>query len=196
MDLTFWFLIWFAIWGVFNLFVRWPLEKFKSFKFAYRGVFFLLLFALIQFVFEGYLKPFHFQILISVLLVNAFGILVGFEKIFYKNFKKDRFFLLFQTFNILLQQAMVVVALGIITDTYGESYRDLRLGLIFLVAHFPIVLLPWAKMKYYLFASTFFAGMLFSYLIRTNTFGLVISFTIHFCLYIYLINKLKDERKI
>jgi hypothetical protein len=78
----------------------------------------------------------------------------------------------------------------------GNQYSDVIFGLFFVGIHFPLAFLPWAKLKYWILASCFFGGWLFSYLNFNFYYGIVYSFLIHYLLYIFEMYFLKDEEKI
>lgn len=186
--------------GGLNIYFRWKWEILKSKKFIPRGLFFLISFLLIYYVFyyvfHSLLVNYLYKILIGLSITNAIGLFLTFDKNYYKDFVKDRFFILFQTFNILFQQSSILVAMLLLKKILGSGYSDMHFGLFFMGIHFPLAFLPWAKLKYWILASCFFGGWLFSYLNFNFYYGIVYSFLIHYFLYVLEIYFLKDEEKI
>ena len=195
-EVYLWFIIWFSVWGLFNIKVRWILEKFHSRKYTGRGLFFLFAFIITSFYFDTHVTKYLPQLLVGTLLANILGIFFAFFKNYYKKFAKDRFFLLFQTFNILFQQTMVVIAISILKIIFGQEYKDYYFGIWFFMAHLPVLFVPWAKLRYQYVIYALIGGIVFSYLINNISNGLIITFLTHFCIYIWVISYLKDEEKI
>lgn len=195
-DLIVWIGIWFLVWGSFNIYFRWKWEYLNSKKFVPRGLFFLISFLIMYYFFYPIAVPYLYKMLLGLLITNIIGLFLCFNKNYYKNIIKDRFFILFQTFNILFQQVSILIAMLLLKKFFGNQYTDLHFGLFFVGIHFPLVFLPWAKLKYWILASCFFGGWLFSYFNFNFYYGIVFSFLIHYFLYIIEMYSLKDEEKI
>ena len=195
-DLIIWVITWYLIWGSFNYKVRWSLEQFRGKKYIGRGLFFLLSFVFVYFTFNKYTNSFAVQLVLATILANVVGLYLGFTKSFYNKFKKDRYFLAFQSFNVLFQQTMVVVAISMLQSFFGQDYKDYCFGIMFFVVHLPILFLPWAKLKGLYAIYSLFGGFIFSYLINNYQLGLVITFTLHYAMYVWSIYYIKDEEKI
>jgi len=195
-DFILWSIIWFGIWGILNIYFKWKWEKLKSNKYIPRGLFFLLSYAITYYFFSNRLYVFSGYLLFSLLITNIIGIFLSFNKNYFSSFFKDRFFILFQTFNILFQQASILVLMLLLKDYLGKSYKDIYFGIIFFAIHTPLLLLPWAKLKYYLLIGCFFGGWLFSFLNFNFQYGIVYSFLIHYFVYVWEMYYLKDESKI
>lgn len=195
-DLVIWIVIWYSVWGTFNAKLRWSLEQFKSRKYIGRGLFFLFSFLGIYFLYNNILVHNSTQLLVAVVTANIIGLYFGFNQKFFKKFSKDRYFLLFQTFNILFQQAMVIVSMNIIQRLFGSSYTHYHYGTWFFLVHLPVLLLPWAKLRVLYTLYSLFAGTIFSYTISNFQYGLVVNFLFHYCVYIWTIYYIKDEEKI
>lgn len=195
-DLIVWIILWFLVWGSFNIYFRWKSEELKSKKFIPRGLFFLISFLIVYYVYHPLITTYLSRMLVGLLITNLIGLFLTFDKSYYKSFVKDRFFILFQTFNILFQQTSILVAMLLLKNFIGAEYKDVVFGIFFMGIHFPLAFLPWAKLKYYILASCFFGGWLFSYLNFSYTNGIVFSFLIHYLLYVLEIYYLKDEEKI
>jgi hypothetical protein len=195
-DLAIWIGIWFFIWTIFNVFFRWKTERYKSKKFMPRGLYFLGAFFVVYLLYKNLLGTYLNQIFIAFLISNFLGLSLSLNRGYYKKFSKDRFFILFQSFNILFQQSAIVTGIILLQKMMGANYKDLHFGIFFFTIHLLLVFLPWVKLKYYLVAGCFLGGWLFSYLINNFSYGLVASFTIHYFIYIWEIYYLKDEEKI
>lgn len=195
-DLIVWTGLWFFVWGILNIYFRWKWEKYKSKKFVPRGLFFLISFFIAYYAFHSITIIYIYKILTGLVIANFVGLFLSFDKKYYKNFTKDRFFILFQTFNILYQQISILIAMILLKKYLGNQYSDIIFGLFFVGIHFPLAFLPWAKLKYLILASCFFGGWLFSYLNFNFYYGIVYSFLIHYFLYILEMYFLKDEEKI
>lgn len=195
-DLIVWIGLWFFVWGILNIYFRWKWEKYNSKKFVLRGLFFLISFFAVYYVFHFITIIYIYKIMTGLVIANFIGLFLSFDKDYYRNFTKDRFFILFQTFNILFQQASILIAMVLLKRFLGNQYSDIIFGLFFIGIHFPLAFLPWVKLKYWILASCFFGGWLFSYLNFNFHYGIVYSFLIHYLLYVLEIYFLKDEEKI
>lgn len=182
-----WYLIWFVIWGVFNYKYNWNLAKTKKQRYITPTLFFvastILLFILFPLFLSKKLYPLATGALFSIFL----GIFLSNYYPFYKHIKNGRYFLIALVFDIFFQQTMVVVGVNIFSN----------FGLFFMLAHLPVLLLKWAKLRYVYLILTFFGGTAFGYLIpHFGNLGIVISFLIHYMLYVPIFYYLRDERKI
>ncbi len=195
-EIIIWFVIWFFVWGILNIYFKWKWEALKSKKYVPRGLFFLFSFAVTYYVFYQRLFIFSGQLLFSLVLTNFVGIILSINKKYYSKFFKDRFFILFQSFNILFQQSSILVLMLLLKEFLGNTYNDIYFGMIFFVIHTPLLLLKWVKLKYYLLMSCFIGGWLFSYFNFSYQYGLIISFLIHYLVYVWEMYYLKDEAKI
>lgn len=195
-DLIIWIVIWYIVWGTYNIYFRWSWEKFKVNKYIPRGLYFLLAFLIVFFIFKDITIFYTKGLLLSFLLLNIIGLILSFNKNYYKKFNKDRLFVLFQSFNILYQQTSVVVALFLIKRLLVNDYSDLYFGLFFGAVHLPLIFLPWIKIKYPVVFGCFIVGYIFSYLIQNYSYGITISSLLHYLFYVWQIHYLKDEEKI
>lgn len=195
-ELVIWSALWFGVWLVLNIYFRWKWEKLNSNKFVPRGLFFLTAFVIMFYVFQNLIEPFLKPLLIGFVISNVIGLIMTLKPKLHKRFSKDRFFLLFQSFNILFQQTSILVAILIFSNMFKTEYKSIYFGVFFIAIHFPLIFLPWAKLKYWILASCFFGGWIFSFLNLNYTNGLIVSFLIHYLLYVFEIFYLKDERKI
>jgi len=195
-DLIVWITIWYFVWGTFNIKLRWSLEQFKSKKYVGRGLFFLFAFLIIYFLYNRFLITYSAQLLISVIIANMIGVYLGFKNSFFKKFTKDRYFLLFQTFNILFQQSMVIASIYLIKNIFGDNYTHFHYGLWFFLVHLPVLFLPCARLRILYLIYSLFGGVIFSYTIANYQYGLIINFLFHYCVYIWTIYYIKDEEKI
>lgn len=193
--LIIWVVIWWIVWISWNL-IRKFLEQLQSKKYIYWGLFFLPFSILIYLYYQQYLHSYLYQLLIATVSVNFLGMFLGTDKVFYTSIRKDRFFLLFQTFCILFQQIMVVSGILLLKLYFGDEYQDYYFGIWFFVMHSPIVFAKWAKLRYLYLTLSLLGGIAFSYLINNVKYGLILSFLLHYLLYVWTIYYLKDERKI
>lgn len=194
-DLAIWVAIWYLVWGFYNVNLRWSLEKFKRNKYIPRGLYFLASFIVIYFTYKNAVSQYIFQLIYVFIISNIIGLILTFNKKYNSKFKKDKLFTLFQSFNILYQQASIL-ALIMILRNYYPSYSDLYFGIFFGAIHAPLIFLPWVKLKYIIVLGCFVIGTLFSYLILNYKFGLSAAFLIHYAYYAWEIYYLKDEEKI
>ncbi len=194
-DIIVWVTIWYLIWGFYNIKLRWSLEKFKKDKYIPRGLYFLTSFIVIYYIYKNFISEHILQLIYIFVVTNIIGLILTFNKNYSSKFKKDKLFTLFQSFNILYQQASILALIILIRNFY-PNYNDLYLGIFFGVIHLPLIFLPWAKLKYIIVLGCFVIGTLFSYLITNYKFGLSISFLIHYIYYAWEIYYLKDEEKI
>lgn len=195
-EIEIWILVWFLIWGIFNGFFKWFSDRFSYKKFIPRGFFFLISFVVIYFKYESKLLPHITDLVIGFVAANIIGSILSVNKNFYKEFVKDRFFILFQSFNILFQQAMILVAFGILRNYLGHLYSHYFFGLFFLIIHLPIIFFRKMKLRYLILLYCLLGGITFSYLYTNYAMGIVYSFLIHFSLYIWMIYYVEDEKKL
>ncbi|MFZ3301548.1 MAG: hypothetical protein WA152_02435 [Microgenomates group bacterium] len=195
-DIIIWVGLWYLVWGIYNVYFRWSWEKLKSKKYIPRGLYFLFSFFIIFIVFKDILFFYSDSLVLSLLATNLIGLILNYDRKYYKKFNKDRLFILFQSFNILYQQASIVVAIYLIKSLLANGYSDLYFGLFFGIIHLPLLFMPWIKLKYILVAGCFVIGTVFSYLILNYKFGLPTAFIIHYLYYAWEIYYLKDEEKI
>ena len=138
-EIAVWILIWFFVWGIFNGFFRWFTQRFSYRRFVTHGFFFLLSFIVVYFKYERLLLPHIPDLIIGFVVANLIGSILSLNKNFYQTFVKDRFFLIFQSFNILFQQAMIIVSLSLLKNFIGSGYTDYIYGLFFVIVHLPII---------------------------------------------------------
>lgn len=194
-DILYWILIWYLVWGIYNFYFRWAWEKFKSKKFIPRGLFFLASFFIVYYFFKNLLNPFMLHLTISFIVMNLIGLTLSLNKTYYHNFSKDRLFILFQSFNIIYQQASVVVGLVLIKSLV-TSYSDIYFGIFFGIVHLPLLFFKWVRLKYQVLVACFVIGCVFSFLINNFQYGVLISSLLHYLFYAWQIHYLKDEEKI
>lgn len=195
-EIILWSIVWFTAWAILNVYFRWSWEKLKSKKYIPRGLYFLICYFAMFILFKELVRPYLIPLTIGFLVSNFSGLFFGFDRKFYFKFSKDRYYLLFHSFNILFQQISILIAILIVKKLIGINYRDIHFGLFFVSIHFPLAFLPWAKLKYYLLAGCFIGGWLFSYLNLNFQYGITLSFLIHYFVYVWQIHYLKDEEKI
>ncbi len=195
-DLIIWIILWFLVWGIFNVKIRWSIEKYKSKKFVWWGLYFAISFIITYFWFNILAKTYINQLIMGFIITNSLGMLLSFDRKYYESFRKDRFFILFMSFNILYQQTAILIVMLLLKNLIGNAYSNLIFGLFFIGIHFPLAFLPWSKLKYWILGGCFFGGWLFSYLNLNFYYGVVFSFLIHYLFYAWQIHYLKDEEKI
>ena len=193
-----WILTWSVIWLVFNVYFKWRFYKLKTLGYIEFAIFFSINFAIIFLLFNKFLVGSIYQLLLGLIITNVIGIVFGSVVPLYKKIKRGRYFLVFHSFDILMQQSMIVAGVLILKNSLGQNYSDFFFGGLFLLAHFPIIFLKWLKpeVRYLYLILTFLGGALFSHLIVNTTLGVTISFLAHFLIYVVLIEFIKDERKI
>ncbi len=124
-DIIIWVCIWYTIWGLSNILLKGGWVKNKQNNSLFKGLFFIFAFLFIFYFFKDNLI-FHLEKLVaSFIIINIIGLVLSFNKKYFKNFDKDRLFILFQSFNILYQQSSVVVVFFLIKQLIGNSYIDL-----------------------------------------------------------------------
>jgi hypothetical protein len=195
-EILIWVAVWYLIWGIYNAYLRWVWEGLRDLKYVPRGIYFFIAFIVIFVIYYNNLYVYSGLLFISLILTNVLGLLLSTTKVYYDNFKKDRFFILFQSFNILYQQTSLIALMLILKKYLGENYKDIYFGVTFFLIHTPLLFLPWAKLKYYIVIGCFFGGWLFSYLNFNYVYGLIYSFLIHYLVYVWEMYYLKDEEKI
>lgn len=195
-DLIIWVIVWYLVWGIYNIYFRWSWEKFSSDKYLPRGLYFLLSFLIVFYVYKDIVLFHLLPLIVAFIVLNLIGLLLSFNKNYYKKFNKDRFFILFQSFNILYQQTSVVIALFLLKRLLVNNYSDLYFGLFFGTVHLPLLLLPWIKIKYPIVFGCFIIGYIFSFLIQNFNYGIILSSLLHYLFYAWQIHYLKDEEKI
>lgn len=194
-EVAIWILIWFLVFGVWNGFFKWFLERLSYKKFIPRGLYFLLSFAIVYYKYENLIILHLSQLIIGFLIANFVGTLLSLNRNFYREFVKSRFFILFQSFNILFQQAMIISSIVILKNYLGIQYSHYFYGLFFTIVHLPILFFRKFKLRYLILIYCIFGGFMFSYLILNHPLGIILSFLLHFSLYIWMIYFLEDDRK-
>jgi hypothetical protein len=195
-DLIVWIGLWFFVWGIFNAYLRWKWDAYKTKKYLPRGLFFLLAFLAIYYQFHLIISEYMVRLVLSFLLLNTIGLLLSLNRKYYQKFSKDRFYILFQSFNIFYQQTSILIAILLLKKFVGDSFSDIHFGLFFLIIHSPLAFFPWIKLKYWVLTGCFLGGYLFSYLNLSFYYGIIISSLIHYVFYAWEIYYLKDEEKI
>lgn len=191
-----WTILWIVVWSVFNLKIRWFLDKFNDERYIGRGVFFLISFFLTYILYSNLITSYIPQLLLAVILVNFIGVVLSLTPKFYAKFKKDRFFILFQTFNVLFQQTMVLVSILLLKNHLGYNYNNFYYGIWFFVMHIPILFAKWSRLRYLFLIYSLFGGLIFSFLFNSLSFGIIICFLIHFIVYIWSIYYIKTDKQI
>ncbi|HET7099464.1 MAG TPA: hypothetical protein VFI61_04510 [Patescibacteria group bacterium] len=191
-----WFLIWFASWSLFTFKVRWLFKQSPSKAYVIRGGYFISLFVFIYVYYYQLISPFTSQLIGATIISILIGLWIRFNRTLYINVKKDKDFFAWQAFNVLFQQAMILIGILMLRIIFKENYQNYHFGIIFFLGHLPILFLPWAKLKTIYIFYSLFAGIIFSYLINNYHYGLVISFVLHYLAYVLLIYYVKDEEKI
>jgi len=136
------------------------------------------------------------NLIIGTLCSVGIGLILSQTPTFYKRIRVGRYYPIFLPFNILFQQLFVVAGIYILQMMFMGRYYDFYFGILFTLVHLPVIFLKWARLRYLYLVFTLFCGTLFSFLIRNYEFGSLVSFMVHFIVYIPLIYYLRDERKI
>lgn len=195
MNLILWFLVWLAFWTAYNAFFKWRIENSHRKKYFWFSIFFLIC-AFVAYFLLGLQNKIS---LIPSLTAWVIALLIGFFFSayfpFYKHIRNGKYFLVAMASDVLFQQVMILIALNILGSLIKSNYFDLYFGLFFMLLHFPILFFKWARLRYLLFFLPFIGGAIFSFLIRNfGELGIILAFLIHFCTYIPIFYKLKDER--
>ncbi|QQG41804.1 MAG: hypothetical protein HYV90_00625 [Candidatus Woesebacteria bacterium] len=197
MPIAIWYVIWFLIWGIFNTRFNWKIAKTKKEKYYQTSFFFLLSSIAVYFIFENFLSKSIEPILLGFIITVGLGIFFSDYYPYYKHIKNGKYFLVSLAFDILLQQVMVVAGIKILNQYFGMNYNNLYFGVMFSAGHLPVIFLKWAKLRYFYLVLTFLGGIGFSFLINEiGGVGILISFLLHYSLYIPMFYYLQDERKI
>src|SRR3989344_1368461 len=147
-DLAIWIAIWIGVWGFYNLSLRWFTEIYGYRKFVPRGLFFLISFLVTYFIFQQRLTQYLPQLIVAFAISNYVGLIISINEKLHKQFTKDRFFMLFQTFDILFQQTSILILIQILDSNIKQGYADIYLGMFFFVIHSPILLFRWVKYRF------------------------------------------------
>lgn len=196
MEIALWLLFWAVVWGSFNSFFKWKIEKTHSKRYFWTSIFFLICALLALLIFRTNLTGSLWPLSLAWLLTTFAGFFLSDFFPFYKRIKNGKYYLSSLPSNIFLQQIMIVIAVRIISSYFGLKYFDFYFGIFFMLMHSPIVFLKWAKLRYLYLVLTLAGGTLFSYLIKNyGEPGIFLSFIFHYFLYIPIFYYLRDERK-
>lgn len=189
-------ILWAIIWLSFNAFFKWKIEKTHRTKYFWTSIFFLTLTAIVIFAYLEIFTVWGWPLIGTYLFATFVGFFFSEFYPFYKHIKNGRYYLASLPSNILMQQSMVLIAWIMLNRLFFNSYQHYYLGILFMILHMPIIFLKWAKLRYLYLVLTLLAGTVFSYLYASfDKAGLVISFLIHYGVYILSFYYLKDERK-
>lgn len=192
INLILWFLAWFIFWTLFNGFFKWQFKSSGKLRYVLNWLFFVLTSALLYYILGSSLFNIN-QLSYAFFSCMLLGVILSQVPAFYRKIKKGRFFLEFHEGNILLQQLFVASGIFYLSEYFGSGYIHYYFGIMFTLAHFPVIFLKWAKLRYLYLIFTFLAGTIFSHLIINFQYGVFASFLIHYTTYIYLILFLKNE---
>lgn len=197
MKIVLWFFAWFSIWAIFNVRLNWKILKAKKGKHWVISSFFLLSSIVVFLMFKALVFESTKLILLGFILNFFMGIFFSNFYPYRKHIRNGRCFLISLSFDILMQQIMILAGVKMLSQYFGSNYRDAYFGLMFLSAHLPAIFFKWAKLRYLLIPSTLIGGVLFSYLIRSYTgTGILLSSLLHYTLYIPVFYYLRDEARI
>lgn len=195
-EIFFAIFLWFLTWGFFNVYYKWRFISKSYFGYLTTSGYFLISFFVTLLIYKNILQFQLFNLIISFVLCSLIGFAFLKSNYLKNMINNGKGFLLFHVFNILYQQAMVVVFISLMKNYYTNDYKDYYFGILFMLLHIPVIFLKWAKLRYLYLLLTLISGFIFSYLINTNSFGSGLSYLIHYVAYIFIILILKDKNKI
>lgn len=197
MEIIEWFVVWFLFWGLFNAFFKWKIDQSGKKKYILTAVFFLSCYAVIYAIFYKYLLNSASPLLLGFLATLIIGFFFSDYFPFYKHIRNGKYYLASLPSNIVMQQALVIIAIKILSQLSGNKYLDVYFGIMFFIVHSPIVFFKWPRLKYLYLILTFLGGTMFSFLMRNyGDTGIFLSFLLHYCFYIPIFYRLRNERRI
>lgn len=200
-----WIALWLGSWYGWIFFVKKGLHYIKTYRIA--AGYFTFLSIIVWMFYRNHLFTFfsHLQIKIfpfyflSLFFIGVFGIYHYSHKIFGRGLLSshierkiltatmDYRFLIAKSFDILFQQ---ILFLSLLVSLKGllvqNSLIILICGVIFGTVHLPLLVIKHNALAIYFVIFSFFAGILFSYLILFLPYGFIYAYILHWSFYIFI----------
>lgn len=186
MNLIIWLFLWFSTWILYNLLFKKWLKANKNLT-LYRATYFIIPTLISISTFRGFITPKLIYLFLGFLLTSFLGLLIHQYKFLNRNIETRISFLYSLPFNLMFQQVMFVSAIYIVQDI------NIYVGLLGVIAHLPIILLKWVKLKYLYLLLIFVGCTSFYSIVRNINYGVVISFLVHYSAYLGFLIYLKND---
>lgn len=197
-----WILLWFTGWAVWLMLIKRGINHVVTFRIS--SLYFFSLFLVTVFYYNYRLKtfitnlpikvfPFFFLFFFFIILTCLYyysnrifnkEILMSHKEKYMYFATMDYRYLISKSFDILFQQIALLCLILSLRELISSSFQIILLvGVIFGLIHIPLLKTKYNKIAPYFIIASFFAGVVFSFLILLLPYGLIYSYAIHWCFY-------------
>ena len=198
-----WILVWLAGWYGWLFLLKKGINHITTYRIA--GWYFLFLSIASFLLYHHHLQIFFSHIpmklfplyflgtfFIGICGIYYFGQRIFDKKVLSSHFDKkilaammDYRFIFAKSCDILFQQLLflsLITSLQDVLSHHGEVF--LLSGLVFGLVHLPLLIIKYNTLAIYFVIASFFAGILFSFLIVSLPYGILYSYMLHWCFYL------------
>ncbi len=195
-EILIWVAVWYSVWFVWEALTRKIMIKIHDRIHILEGFHFLIASIMVIFLYNPIYQKFITQYITSVLISTVSLLIIKFIAIKRNKLIYRYDHLIFYSMCILFQQLMLFKIWSYIYPTISSTnFSHIIFGFFFFLTHLPILFIKWNSLRYFYLLSSFFGGIIFSFIFDSSQYGILLSYGIHYALYILVIPNTQDYIK-